>query len=220
MERGGAGASPPPRREGSATGDPGMGNSPRGCAHGTWGPFLPHVAQASRNAHKGRRGRWAGESSRKPRRPRPYSRAFAGRALRSASRPKAASMRVPCHHACPHEPVFFTTTRHAASLRSSNNCKCLIETFFIARVKSPLHKRLNPCGLFSAAPLLENGGFNQILPFLGGRSDAACRVVIWPSRPHLWEPMVFITPRWLGRAFATLDTSPTKRAMAPLRGRK
>jgi len=26
-----------------------------------------------------------------------------------------------------------TTTRHAASLRSSNNCKCLIETFFIAR---------------------------------------------------------------------------------------
>ena len=117
-------------------------------------------------------------------------------------------------------PMVFTTMRHVASLRSSNNCKCLIETFFIARVKSPLHKRLNPCGLFSAAPLLENGGFNQILPFLGGRSDAACRVVIWPSRPHLWEPMVFITPRWLGRAFATLDTSPTKRAMAPLRGRK
>ena len=33
----------------------------------------------------------------------------------------------------PHEPVVFTTMRHAASLRSSNNCKCLIETFFIAR---------------------------------------------------------------------------------------
>ena len=35
----------------------------------------------------------AGESSRKPRRPRPYSRAFAGMALRSASRPKAAHCR-------------------------------------------------------------------------------------------------------------------------------
>ena len=43
-------------------------------------------------------------------------------------------------HAAPHEPVVFTTTRHAASLRSSNNCKCLIETFFIARGKSPLLK--------------------------------------------------------------------------------
>ena len=40
------------------------------------------------------------------------------------------------HHAraMPHmETPVFTTTRHAASLRSSNNCKCLIETFFIAR---------------------------------------------------------------------------------------
>ena len=37
----------------------------------------------------------------------------------------------------PHmETPVFTTTRHAASLRSSNNCKCLIETFFIARGKA------------------------------------------------------------------------------------
>ena len=140
-----------------------------------------------------------------------------------ACAPHRHSMRIPCPPSTPPTygaPMVFTTMRHVASLRSSNNCKCLIETFFIARVKSPLHKRLNPCGLFSAAPLLEYGGLKPILPFLGGRSDAACRVVIWPSRPHLWEPMVFITPRWLGRAFATLDTSPTKRAMAPLRGRK
>ena len=43
------------------------------------------------------------------------------------------------HHArtMPHmETPVFTTTRHAASLRSSNNCKCLIETFFIARGKA------------------------------------------------------------------------------------
>ena len=71
---------------------------------------------------------------------------------------------------------------------------------------------------FWEGSLLEYGGLKPILPFLGGRSDAACRVVIWPSRPHLWEPMVFITSRWLGRAFATLDTSPTKRAMAPCVG--
>ncbi len=30
-----------------------------------------------------------------------------------------------------------TTTRHAASLRSSNNCKCLIEAFMISRGEGP-----------------------------------------------------------------------------------
>ena len=30
--------------------------------------------------------------------------------------------------------------------------------------------------------LLEYGGLKPILPFFEGRSDAACRVVIWPSR--------------------------------------
>ena len=53
----------------------------------------------------------------------------------------------------PHmETPVFTTTRHAASLRSSNSCKCLIETFFIARGESPLHKRLNPYGAFGRVP--------------------------------------------------------------------
>ena len=122
------------------------------------------------SAHMG--GKWAGESSRKPRRPRPYSRAFAGISLRSASRPKAAHW---CRHAhtmpTPHashlwDPMVFTTTRHAASLRSSNNCKCLIEMFFIARGESPLHKRLTPYGPFSAVPLLEYGGLNLIPPSL------------------------------------------------------
>ncbi len=49
-------------------------------------------------------------------------------------------------------PTFFITTRHAASLRSSNNCKCVIEIFFIARGESPLHKGLNPCGAFGGFP--------------------------------------------------------------------
>ena len=45
--------------------------------------------------------------------------------------------------------------------------------------KAPItHKRLNPYGSFAAVSLLEYGGLKPILPFLEGRSDAACRVVI------------------------------------------
>ena len=60
----------------------------------------------------------------------------------------------PCAYHASHlwDPMVFTTMRHVASLRSSNNCKCLIETFFIARGESPLHKRLNPYGLFPRFP--------------------------------------------------------------------
>ena len=88
--------SPAPRREGSAPPRPGMGNPP----HVPWaqacGRILKPRMQASRNRAwwRGRAGRvcaagdgrWAGESSRKPRRPRPYSRALAGIPLRVASR--------------------------------------------------------------------------------------------------------------------------------------
>ena len=66
-------------------------------------------------------------------------------ALRSASRPKAAHCRrLHARTMPPRTPpsygdlMVFTTTRHAASLRSSNNCKCLIETFFIARGRKAL----------------------------------------------------------------------------------
>ena len=45
--------------------------------------------------------------------------------------------------------------------------------------KAPItNKRLNPYGSFAAVSLSEYGGLNPILPFLEGRSDAACRVVI------------------------------------------
>ena len=40
-------------------------------------------------------------------------------------------------------------------------------------------KSLTPYGPFAAGSLLEYGGLNPILPFLGGRSDAARRVVIF-----------------------------------------
>ena len=61
--------------------------------------------------------RWAGESSRKPRRPRPYSRHCDPH---HAQRPPiAAAIRAPCRPASPHVPLVFTTTRHAASLSAS-----------------------------------------------------------------------------------------------------
>ena len=49
---------------------------------------------------------------------------------------------------------------------------------------------------FAAVSLLEYGGLKPILPFLEGRSDAACRVVFRSSRlPPMEPPMVFTTPR-------------------------
>ena len=177
--------------------------------------------------------RWAGESSRKPRRPRPYSRAFAGMALRSALRPKAAHRRlhtrVLCRPASPHEPVVFTTTQHAASLRSSNNCKCLIETFFIARGENPLRKRLNPYGPFSADSLLEYGGLKPILPFLEGCSDAACCVVIFlcaiPIYAHMgandgrWQSPATISPQMptVGAGSSQREDSPAHLPPATIR---
>ena len=62
-------------------------------------------------------------------------------------------------------------------------------------VRRTSYKRLPPCGPFAAVPLLEYGGLKPILPFFEGRSDAACRVVIWPSCLRLWRSMVFTTPQ-------------------------
>ena len=121
----------------------------------------------------------AGESSRKPRRPRPYSR----RCMSHCAQISPISPSSPCAYHAPRMPhtyvgsTVFTTTRHAASLRSSKNLNCVIETSLPVRNAS--YKRLPPPGLSPRS--LENGGFKPIFPFLGGRSDAACRVVIWPS---------------------------------------
>ena len=44
-----------------------------------------------------------------------------------------------------------------------------------------VHKSLTPHGPFAAGSLSGYGGLKPILPFLGGRSDAASRVVFLPS---------------------------------------
>ena len=61
-------------------------------------------------------------------------------------------------------------------------------------IKIPLPSRrectpikIAPVRAFAAVSLLEYGGLNPILPFLGGRSDAACRVAIL-SVPHCYPP--------------------------------
>ena len=73
----------------------------------------------------------------------------------------------------------------------------MIENDLRARRENP-PKRLNLYGPFAAVSLLEYGGLKPILPFLEGRSDAACRVVIQtppvplppPPCPYLATPPV------------------------------
>ena len=118
--------------------------------------------------------RWAGKSSRKPRRPRPYSRAFAGISLRSECRP----LRPRHAHTMPYMETcgfYNDAARRVATVFEKWNC--LIKTSLPVRRGS--YKRLNLSGPFAAVPLLENGGLKQILPFLGGRSDAARTACAW-----------------------------------------
>ena len=65
--------------------------------------------------------------------------------------------------------------RHVATVFEKWNF--LIENDLRARRENP-PKRLNLYRPFAAVSLLEYGGLKPILQFLGGRSDAACRVVI------------------------------------------
>ena len=50
---------------------------------------------------------------------------------------------------------------------------------------------MTPYEAFRRGFLLEYGGLKPILPFLEGRSDAACRVVIRLHAFHLWSPYGF-----------------------------
>ena len=156
--------------------------------------------------------------------------------------PIVATMRMPCRYVFYHDAA-----RRVATVFEKWNF--LIETYLRKKGKSP--QKIESIRAFRRGFFLEYGGLKPILPFLGGRSDAARRVVIplyaisvyarmgindgrWqcPAMPtvgagssqredsparrlhrhhgipcalhasHLWESMVFITPRWLGRALA------------------
>ena len=67
---------------------------------------------------------------------------------------------------------------------------CLIENYLRAR-RENLPRKIDPLQAFCRSPLLEYGCFKPILPFLEGRSDAACRVVIRLHAFHLWSPYGF-----------------------------
>ena len=51
---------------------------------------------------------------------------------------------------------------------------------------------------------------------VGGEGIAHRIAPIAAACLHLWESMASITPRWLGRALATLGSSPTENAIANL----
>ena len=132
--------------------------------------------------------------------------------LRRAQRPPiAASIRIPCHPASPHEPVVLqrrgTPRRDKkthVSLRgmarawrhqwasfgrnADRDADCRGGVFAVPREDSPAHP-----GSPRRGSLLEYGGLKPIPPILGGRSDAACRVVIRLHASHLWGLLVFVT---------------------------
>ena len=91
----------------------------------------------------------------------------------------------------PDPTVFVATWRAASRLKEriaalSITARCVATIFerwnFLIKPSLPLekedHNRLTPPGPFAAVSLLEYGGLNPILSSLGGRSDAARRVVI------------------------------------------
>ena len=98
MERGGAGASPPPRREGSAPGDPRMGNSPRGCAHGAWDHFCRTLRRASvtRNVMAGTGAVGGGIFAKTAKTP-PLQSGVCGDIIAIRIAPKGRPLVLPCH---------------------------------------------------------------------------------------------------------------------------
>ncbi|MFC2479440.1 MAG: hypothetical protein ACFNUE_00150, partial [Bacteroides sp.] len=100
---------------------------------------------------------------------------FAGISLRSECRP----LRPRHAHTMPYmEMCGFhnDAARRVATVFEKWNF--LIETYLRIRRKNPPPKKIEPLRAFHRRFPLECGGFKPILPFLGGRSDAACRVVI------------------------------------------
>ena len=104
---------------------------------------------------------------------------------RAASRSKTPRRDSRRHIAPQNTPARFAKTiRHASKRRSVprryvfEKWNCIIKKSLPERKgKGPL-KRLNPDENFTEVSLLEYGDLKPILLFLGGRSDAACRIVI------------------------------------------
>ena len=84
------------------------------------------------------------------------------------------------HPACPSpkETLWFLQQRGTPRRYGLREMELVIETSLPVRRIS--YKRLSPPPGLSPRSLLEYGGLNPILPVLGERSDAACRVVILP----------------------------------------
>ena len=93
--------------------------------------------------------RWAGKSSRKPRRPRPYRRAFARMPLRSALRSKCRPLPPPCAYHATHGDVRFLQRRVATVFEIWN---FLIETYLRIRRKNHPRK-IDPLRAFRRGPL-------------------------------------------------------------------
>ena len=83
---------------------------------------------------------------------------------------------------------------------SANPHKCRVATFFekfnpLIKTSLPVrrvpYKRLNLSGPFAAVSFWNTAVSNLFSHFLGGRSDAACRVVILLHASHLWGPYGF-----------------------------
>ena len=114
---------------------------------------------------------WAGESSRCED-PAPTV-GVCGDAIASQMPPIVATMRMPCRYVFYHDAA-----RRVATVFEKWNF--LIETYLRKKGKSP--QKIESIRAFRRGFFLEYDGLKPILPFLGGRSDAACRVVIRPSR--------------------------------------
>ena len=165
--------------------------------------------------------RWAGKSSRKPRRPRPYSR-HCGEAIATRIAiqmpPIVASIRISCPPRLPpiETYVFYNdAARRVATIFEKWNF--LIETYLRAR-RENLPRKIAPYGSFAAVSLLECGGLKPILPFLGGRSGAPRRYLAFmpfPLMPMWAQMMVGGIPRIALPAMPTVGAGSSQREDSP-----
>ena len=95
--------------------------------------------------------------------------------------PPTPAMRVPCTPQGSHLWEFYVFSNDAARRVATvfETCNFLIETDLCAR-RENLPRKIEPLRAFRRGSPFGIWRFKSILPFLEGRSDAACRVVILP----------------------------------------